>query len=130
MFPASDSDAPPPSNDRLPGDITVTPLRHGYLIGRVLPQRGPGPWWEYVGIETDVEGAIELARHLARRDNVRAWLFDGCDRYEQLPLDQPHPALEPEPRQDADADDQKAIIRTKRVSAPPSVNASQRSRRR
>ena len=112
-----------------PGDITVTPVRSGYLLGRVVPQRGPGPWWEYVGIEAEIEDAIAVARRLASRDMAKAWLFDGYERYDPLPLEESQPAPVPE-SPDTDAVYQKAIVRTRSVSAPPSVKASQRSRRR
>jgi hypothetical protein len=119
----------PGPEDRRPGDITITPLRNGYLLGRVLPERGPGPWWEYVGIESDFEKALAHARHLARRDEVNAWLFDGHDRYRLLPADEPESEPLPESSPGGNAESQKAIVRTRRVNAPPSVKASHRSRR-
>jgi hypothetical protein len=120
----------PTADTRRPGDITVTPLRHGYLLGRVLPQRGPGPWWEYVGIETDVESAMALARHLARLEEVRAWFYDGHDHYSPLPTEDSDAISGHESNPEIDALYQKVIVRTTKVRTPPSVKASQRSRRR
>ena len=72
----------------LPGDITVTPIPNGYLIGRALPQLGPGPWWEYIGTITELDNAVTQARRLARDNNGRAWFFDGGERYRLIPLDE------------------------------------------
>ena len=126
----SDRDNPGSHEDRRPGDITVTPVRTGYLLGRVLPQRGPGPWWEYIGVELDFADAVAHAQRLAARDNVNAWFLEGEDRWRPLPLDDPAPAPAPGSSPEADAAYQNAMVRTRRVNAPPRVKASQRSRRR
>jgi hypothetical protein len=68
----------------LPGDITVTQIPTGYLIGRALEQIGPGPWWEYVRIVETFEDASGLACEMAKHDQVRAWLHRGGDEYDRL----------------------------------------------
>ena len=40
-----------------PGDITVTLVHSGFLIGRVMPQDGAGPWWEYIRTVADQDEA-------------------------------------------------------------------------
>ena len=63
----------------LPGDITVTKVHRGYLIGRALEQMGPGPWWEYVAVVAKQEDAYRLARTIANDAGVRAWLQRNGD---------------------------------------------------
>ena len=29
----------------VPGDLTITRIHTGYMLGRVSEQSGPGPWW-------------------------------------------------------------------------------------
>lgn len=67
-----------------PGDITVTKIPSGHLIGRALQQLGKGPWWEYVTIMTDYDDAVGYAQSLAAQNGVRAWLHVSGDEYEQL----------------------------------------------
>jgi hypothetical protein len=59
-----------------PYDVAVLPSEAGYLIGRVLPSRPYGPWWEYLETILDLEPALERARALAFEHHGRAWLFD------------------------------------------------------
>ena len=66
------------------GDITVTKIYTGYLIGRVIPQIGPGPWWEFIAIVRTFTDASHHAVTIARRDGVRAWLHKSGDDYELL----------------------------------------------
>jgi hypothetical protein len=68
----------------LPGDITVTKIPSGYLIGRALEQLGKGPWWEYVRIMREYDDAVGYAQSLATHDGVRAWLHLQGDEYEWL----------------------------------------------
>ena len=67
-----------------PGDITVTKIHSGYLLGRVLAPEGPGPWWSYLSITTTREAAIRRARELATAAGVKAWLHTSGDGYEPL----------------------------------------------
>jgi hypothetical protein len=69
----------------LPGDITVTKIHSGYLIGRALEQIGPGPWWEYVTIVRTYREARERAQELAAETGRRAWLQRHSDDYVPLP---------------------------------------------
>jgi hypothetical protein len=74
-----------PTSCCVPGDITVTKIPTGYLIGRALAQSGPGPWWEYVAIVATYEEAAQQARVMATTAGRRAWLHKGGDDYEPLP---------------------------------------------
>ncbi len=67
-----------------PGDITVSQIPFGYLLGRVLPGLGPGPWWEYIGISEDFPGAAQRAHALAKLAGVRVWRHTEGDNYERL----------------------------------------------
>ena len=82
---ANDSDAEGPAVCCLPGDITVTKIHTGYLIGRALEPIGPGPWWEYVAIVSTLAEATHHARTIAREYDVRAWLHRNGDDYELIP---------------------------------------------
>ena len=75
---------PPDDNCCLPGDITVTKIPSGYLIGRALDPIGPGPWWEYVAIINKRDDAFHQAKTLARMYDVRAWLHTTGDDYDQI----------------------------------------------
>ena len=68
----------------LPGDITVTRIPSGYLLGRAIEQIGPGPWWEYIAIVARRADALSHARTLAKRDGVKAWLHQSGDAYERI----------------------------------------------
>ena len=68
----------------LPGDITVTKIPSGYLIGRALEPIGPGPWWEYVAIVSTFADATHHALRIAREYNVRAWLHKAADDYDLI----------------------------------------------
>jgi hypothetical protein len=60
------------------GDITVTPVPSGFMIGRSMPQNGPGPWWQYIRVMSDYDAAVTFARDIAREDRAQAWLYrDG-----------------------------------------------------
>jgi hypothetical protein len=76
---------PTRANCCLPGDITVTKIHTGYLLGRALEQQGPGPWWTYVATASTRESAIQLAKDLAARSGGKAWLHDSGDDYDPLP---------------------------------------------
>ena len=80
----------PPEECCLPGDITVTPIPSGYLIGKATEPIGPGPWWLYMAIIKGLPDAIREARALARSANVRAWFSEGGDKYRPIPLDDSH----------------------------------------
>jgi hypothetical protein len=64
-----------------PGDITVTAIHGGFLIGRVLPKLGLGPWWEYLKTVRDRRTAFLEARLLANARHVRAWVHPSADEY-------------------------------------------------
>ena len=72
------------SNCCEPGDITVSNVYSGFLIGRAIEPRGPGPWWEYISIVTGHDEAIHQARTLARMYDVKAWLHTSGDEYDRL----------------------------------------------
>lgn len=62
----------------------MTKIYTGYLIGRVIPQIGPGPWWEYIAIVRTFGDAAHHALTIAQQDGVRAWLHKSADDYELL----------------------------------------------
>jgi hypothetical protein len=61
-----------------PGDITLMPVRGGFLIGRVLPEKGPGPWWEFIKMVPDRADAIEQAGRLLSPGG-RLWFHERGD---------------------------------------------------
>ena len=74
----------PPSACCLPGDITVTRIPTGYLIGRAMDPLGPGPWWEYIAKVREFSDARHHALVIAKREGTRAWLHRSEDDYELL----------------------------------------------
>jgi hypothetical protein len=82
---ASGPDRPKQETCCLPGDITVTKIPSGYLIGRALDPIGPGPWWSYVAIVSTFEDAQRRAWALAGASRVNVWLHKSGDDYEALP---------------------------------------------
>ena len=72
-----------------PGDITVTKIPSGYLIGRALDPRGPGPWWEFVATTSAYDEAARRAMELARLSAVRAWLQEEGSNYKPLKAAEP-----------------------------------------
>jgi len=81
---SSHTNEPQAGNCCRPGDITVTPIPTGYLLGRVLEHKGPGPWWSYILTVQTLDLAVEHACTLAARAQVHAWLHKGGDTYELL----------------------------------------------
>ena len=67
-----------------PGDITVTKVHRGYLIGRALADLGPGPWWEYIAVVPTFTEAATKAHALAAEKGAKAWLHLNGDKYEPL----------------------------------------------
>lgn len=67
-----------------PGDITITKIPTGYLIGRADERKGPGPWWQYIASVTTFDEAERHARVLAKLRGVKAWVHKGGDHYEPL----------------------------------------------
>jgi hypothetical protein len=68
-----------------PGDIVVSHIYGGWVLGRILPERGPGPWWEYLEVAPELIEAIDRARLLvstARKGRV--WFHDG-NTYRPVP---------------------------------------------
>ena len=68
----------------LPGDITITKIPTGYLIGGAAERKGPGPWWHYVAIVSTFEEAARHARTLTNLGGVKAWIHEGGDDYAPL----------------------------------------------
>ena len=68
----------------LPGDITVTQVFSGWMLGRALERIGPGPWWSFIRIVPDYETAAREAVALARASGVRAWRHKGGEEYEPI----------------------------------------------
>lgn len=73
-----------------PGDYTVTPVPNGYMIGRLIDRPAvPGSSWEYVRAEADLQTALTLARTLAERAGVRAWIYEHPQAFVEI-TDRPH----------------------------------------
>ena len=70
----------------LPGDITVTKIPTGYLLGRATEPvaGGRGPWWEYIAIVTQHADAIHQAQTIARVEGVCAWVHKSGDEYDRI----------------------------------------------
>ena len=58
---------PAPDEGYQPGDIVVTVIPTGYLIGQAAEPIGPGPRWTYIAIVPDLQDAIRHARMAALR---------------------------------------------------------------
>jgi hypothetical protein len=67
-----------------PGDITVTPVPSGFMIGRALAENGPGPWWEYVKVVHSYDEALAFAREIAANANSRAWFHLHGENYDPI----------------------------------------------
>ena len=75
-----------------PGDITITQVYSGWMLGKALEQAGPGPWWTFIAVFPTFQEALTEARALARTLGVRAWVHDGARKYRPIPLDDsPYP---------------------------------------
>jgi hypothetical protein len=61
------------------GDIVVSAIPGGYLIGRLRAKTPPddGWAWEYIRAESDLSAAIKFARQVAERAGVSSWTCDG-----------------------------------------------------
>jgi hypothetical protein len=70
----------------LPGDITVTKIPTGYLLGRATKpvDGGRGPWWEYIATVAGYEAAVHQAQTIARIDGVCAWVHKSGDEYDRI----------------------------------------------
>ena len=82
-----------------PGDITITPVHTGFMIGRALPERGPGPWWEYLKVVVSLNAAVAAARELAAASTppVRIWFFMGGTTYLPVSMTGPETILAKDP---------------------------------
>ena len=83
---SSTTDSPQPGKCCLPGDITVTRVHTGYLLGRALKPLGPGagPWWEFIATVATFDDAIHHATTLARQEDACAWLHIRDDEYRRV----------------------------------------------
>ena len=86
---SSSPDPEIPTNCCQPGDITVTKIHSGYLLGRAMEQHGAKPWWEFISIVTTEAVALSTAKTLAASAGVKAWLHLSGDAYQPIPLDEP-----------------------------------------
>jgi hypothetical protein len=67
-----------------PGDVTLTNIPRGFLIGRAVERMGNGPWWEFIAIVRSERDALHHAATLARVEGTRAWRHVRDDDYEPL----------------------------------------------
>jgi len=70
------------------GDIIVSPIPGGYLVGRLRARTPPdeGMAWEYIRTEADLQAAIRFARQVAERASVGAWVCQGETEFLTIPL--------------------------------------------
>jgi hypothetical protein len=68
-----------------PGDLVISAVHGGFLIGQLLDERGPGPWWGYVATAGNLADAIELAQQRAELECSQSWLQSGHGDYVALP---------------------------------------------
>ena len=80
---------PPGDNCCLPGDVTVSKIHTGYLVGRALPRKGPGPWWEYIAILETYKEASALALKMAASTGHHVWFHVHGDTYTPLSDSEP-----------------------------------------
>jgi hypothetical protein len=73
--------------DLVPGDITVSVVPDGFMVGRILPPSGPGLWWQLTTKMRSMRAAISEARRSAVADGARAWFQLGANEYQLIPLD-------------------------------------------
>jgi hypothetical protein len=66
------------------GDILVMEVYSGFVIGRIIPKIGPGPWWNFVTVVGDRDAAVDQARAMARAEGFRAWFQHHPNEYEPL----------------------------------------------
>jgi hypothetical protein len=78
----------PSSECCLPGDITITKVDRGYMLGRAIREYGHGAWWEYVTVVKTYGGAVRQARELAQATQARVWLHEDR-QYTRIPDGQP-----------------------------------------
>ena len=72
-----------------PGDVTVTPVSDGFMLGRVIPeQQVGGPWWTLLRIVSGKGTAIAQAVAAAAAGNHRIWYSEDAGRYTSLDPDQ------------------------------------------
>jgi hypothetical protein len=64
-----------------PGDIFVTVMPHGFLIGRVLDPRSDGQWWQFIVSIRCRADALQLAFNLAGATAHRAWIHQQDDQF-------------------------------------------------
>ena len=69
------------------GDLTVTPVHGGFLIGQIRPDSGPGPWWDLVAAAASFGDALETVRRRALAHQAHAWLQIGADDYRSIDLE-------------------------------------------
>ena len=69
------------------GDLIVTPVHGGFLIGQIKPESGPGPWWDLVGATASFGDALETVRRRAAVHRSHAWLQLGADDYRSIDLE-------------------------------------------
>lgn len=68
----------------VPGDLLVTEVHSGYLVGRIIPQVGLGPWWSFITVLNEREAAVEQARTMALTEGVHAWLQTRANEFNPL----------------------------------------------
>ena len=70
-----------------PGDITISQTPRGWMIRRLLPMEGRGPWWEYLDVVKELPEAVRRGRALARHSATKLWFYNGAGQYDAIPVD-------------------------------------------
>ena len=68
-----------------PGDIRITPIHNGFMVGRVLPRTGQVMKVQYIATVNHHPAAVELARQLAALgQGARVFICKTDDHCEEV----------------------------------------------
>ena len=70
-----------------PGDVILTKVYSGWLLGHALEAIGPGPWWSYIAIVKDFDTALHQGRTIARNNSVALWFERDAETFIPIALD-------------------------------------------
>jgi hypothetical protein len=59
----------------------------GFMVGKVLPPKGSGPWWTFIRIVPTQQHAVRLAVTLALALNTRVWFNEGPGQFRAIEID-------------------------------------------
>lgn len=67
-----------------PGDLIVSQVLSGFVLGRVVQKPGSAPRWSFVASAGDYDDAVEQARTIALAKGAHAWLQRRGEDYAPL----------------------------------------------